>query len=576
MASKATTLQPIKKGDFTVTPFTVHKEYTVTRDELTNRGYSLKHCVYRRGPLPVSSSNTAFTLAPTSSDGSYDAINWRSLRHLYYREPLEEGYDTFEGYDLNRIEKNLYLTASVISTPYFERGESIKPGSVRLYYNANSYYEDDGNGNLKYTVSRDTVSNNNLITYWSFDDLFEHTKTGYKNNLYINKKPTSNTHIPTYESTYRNVNLKKGADIYLWVGNTHIVDVNIGGGSIEFNGNSLVHTPQYEEINFDFTKDFTVSFHIKCPPSQSNTDSDRNYIISKNGVLRQLHYGIVETYQKNTLVKRRTVSASIDNVDTGIFPYEFSIYNQTSPYNGKVVFRRSDGINTLFLTSSIKVNDNQYHHICVTKSGSNVTFFYDSNYNLSVNNYVTRKDISGEVYNENDLIFGAKNLNNRCQISASIDDVRIYDVAATSLQTYYLGGYYNSPQNALQTNIVGNVFYKQGLIVLTKSHDYAFDKTFLKTYNWKLTYKNTLTIYENEVLCRIKRDELNFTLNPTARQSVRSENLLTEFITGSLTPYITTIGLYTPNLDLVAVGKLSRPLKKRDDVTMNIIVRWDY
>jgi hypothetical protein len=47
-------------------------------------------------------------------------------------------------------------------------------------------------------------------------------------------------------------------------------------------------------------------------------------------------------------------------------------------------------------------------------------------------------------------------------------------------------------------------------------------------------------------------------------------------ISGSLTPYITTVGLYNDTGDLVAIGKLARPLQKRSDIDTNILIRWDF
>jgi hypothetical protein len=43
-----------------------------------------------------------------------------------------------------------------------------------------------------------------------------------------------------------------------------------------------------------------------------------------------------------------------------------------------------------------------------------------------------------------------------------------------------------------------------------------------------------------------------------------------------LSPYITTIGLYNMRGELLLVGKLNQPLKTRDDVTININLKWDY
>ena len=46
--------------------------------------------------------------------------------------------------------------------------------------------------------------------------------------------------------------------------------------------------------------------------------------------------------------------------------------------------------------------------------------------------------------------------------------------------------------------------------------------------------------------------------------------------TGSfLSPFITTIGLYDDNCDLVAVAKLPQPIKSEPDIPVNFIIRFD-
>jgi hypothetical protein len=42
-----------------------------------------------------------------------------------------------------------------------------------------------------------------------------------------------------------------------------------------------------------------------------------------------------------------------------------------------------------------------------------------------------------------------------------------------------------------------------------------------------------------------------------------------------LTPFITTIGLYDDNCDLVAVAKLPQPIKSEPDIPVNFIIRFD-
>ena len=48
------------------------------------------------------------------------------------------------------------------------------------------------------------------------------------------------------------------------------------------------------------------------------------------------------------------------------------------------------------------------------------------------------------------------------------------------------------------------------------------------------------------------------------------------FVSGStFAPYITTIGLYNNFGELLAIAKLAQPIKKRNDVDMNFLIRLD-
>jgi hypothetical protein len=171
---------------------------------------------------------------------------------------------------------------------------------------------------------------------------------------------------------------------------------------------------------------------------------------------------------------------------------------------------------------------------------------------------------------------------------------------------------------------IGNVFYNQGLIVLTR------DSAFKLQNDWTLDYKSTQTIYEHEYLLIANEDEFNVSQNPSAIVNVGKEtqryitsdgktmsvvtnpgvsyikkktilengNILDYGYTGSignlkagfehydlsgsmdstgsfLAPFITTIGLYDDNCDLVAVAKLPQPIKSEPDIPVNFIIRFD-
>ena len=75
---------------------------------------------------------------------------------------------------------------------------------------------------------------------------------------------------------------------------------------------------------------------------------------------------------------------------------------------------------------------------------------------------------------------------------------------------------------------------------------------------YKVQFQGSHMIFEHEYQCTIDEHEFNDTLNITARkiQSTNSTELA-DFTTGSLfKPYITTVGLYDENNELLVVGKL--------------------
>jgi hypothetical protein len=68
------------------------------------------------------------------------------------------------------------------------------------------------------------------------------------------------------------------------------------------------------------------------------------------------------------------------------------------------------------------------------------------------------------------------------------------------------------------TNRIGNVFYNQGIVTITRgSQNYL-------TGSWELNYKSTQTIYENEYLLIVNEDEFNVSQNPSAVSVVNEEN----------------------------------------------------
>jgi hypothetical protein len=88
------------------------------------------------------------------------------------------------------------------------------------------------------------------------------------------------------------------------------------------------------------------------------------------------------------------------------------------------------------------------------------------------------------------------------------------------------------------------------------------------------TFNSTLTIYEHTVVCKIEPSEYNYTLNPTTISG--STQTYNNYISsGSANPYITSIGLYNAQNELLATAKLSGPLTRTKYTDQTFIIKFD-
>jgi hypothetical protein len=177
----------------------------------------------------------------------------------------------------------------------------------------------------------------------------------------------------------------------------------------------------------------------------------------------------------------------------------------------------------------------------------------------------------------------------------------------TGSVTYTDDGFSNLIDSA--SNVKGNIFYDRGFVIATK--DIQSGSSFT---DYSLQYRSTRTIYENEIFISVLESEFNVSTNPTAlvgetydTESVnytyknydgstgvttinyynlnyaRINPLFWEYDfsasndpTGSyLAPYITTIGLYDNEMNMIAVAKLPQPIKSLPDYPLTFIIRFD-
>lgn len=135
---------------------------------------------------------------------------------------------------------------------------------------------------------------------------------------------------------------------------------------------------------------------------------------------------------------------------------------------------------------------------------------------------------------------------------------------------YGAGAYGAIPSEGLPGTIIGQIFYSHGIAVFTTSSltqmGSEISSSTSQLEDFKVGFTSSITIYEHQYKCIINENEFGFSQNPSIiSQSLDATGSLNDvyydFATGSVfDPYITTVGLYTNDTELVAVGKLSYPV----------------
>ena len=115
------------------------------------------------------------------------------------------------------------------------------------------------------------------------------------------------------------------------------------------------------------------------------------------------------------------------------------------------------------------------------------------------------------------------------------------------------------------STLKGNVFYDQGIVVTTDG----------STTISSVAYSGSYTIYQSQYKCTAGPDEFNLSMNPSLLDGSLTNYNLDIVDSAEFMPFVTTIGLYNENQDLVAVAKLSNPVQLNPYCDTNFIVRID-
>jgi hypothetical protein len=91
-----------------------------------------------------------------------------------------------------------------------------------------------------------------------------------------------------------------------------------------------------------------------------------------------------------------------------------------------------------------------------------------------------------------------------------------------------------------------------------------------------MTFQNNTNINSTLVFCRATADEFNYSSNPTFTDDNGNIVVIDDPTTERTFSYVTSVGLYDANDNLLAVAKMSRPLEMNDEKDITFRVRLDF
>ena len=545
----------IDTTDVQINPFQSYKTWTVYSGSLTSSILPLRGVYTDVNFLPALGSSLTFNDA-ANIDGSLQSITYFSINHLYYKYK-NQPYNTFGPTNLNRTKKYLFQSASILSIPQIKIGEGIKPRSFTFTGSAVSLASDTY-GNVYDTVYDTSNYGNYYIS-------------ALVNTIQSRAAATGSTTVvesvsclEAFLNSINQIDSSSYDDSFSFVsGYTYYEGFNeyFDTTRIQYESQGVIYEPGVKTSNgsqaaIGYAAKFSGAGYIK-DSLPGYYDRDHDYAIS------------FFVSSSNTGTSNGLLIAKASSSLQPTYPFKIELSGSK-----QIVFSAAGS--TEFktqITSSIFVSSSWNHIVC-QKSGSwlqmyvNGTLHSSTSNNLLVNTF-SPFTASARIDNTSDLYIGGFN-SQSSNVNAYIDEVRIFNKSLTSANISSLNNRIEGG-TLLQTNVVGTVFDKQGLVVIS-SPDYRYHNVL--TTPFTSSYKSTVTIHELNVVTRMDSGDFNMSTNLTLTRDDDSTYL--PFVSSStFAPYITTIGLYDSSGQLLAIGKLAQPIRKRNDVDMNFLIRID-
>lgn len=568
-------LKRLEGSDVKYTSHEVYKTWLIGNDNYTDYGISFIYGNY---------TSSIFSETDPQVSDIYQRNVFNSLHKLYYKH---FNTDPHGSYGLNnpheyRVHQG-YIEA--LSIPSKIIGERIKPGSIQLAFSQlltdGVTAVDDGFGNIVvvnsgliqptfiygYTTSS-YLSNEVPLADQSSDGLVCGFISSYTMWEYIHKPTQRSFQLPLIGSANLKAicyNAHATSSLY-WYPIAFESDYDLGESQrrtfIQITDRALDHGDSMisnvdDKHLLNFENDFTLQLTINV--RQAMLDYLTGELVQEPvGLITKNFYIPHISYNNQTGFDELSINSF--NKKSPTYPYELLL----NPSDKSLTFKASDGQrHTVINSSANAITTDEYDSIIVTKSGSLVSIYIDGVLETS-GQYIS----TGDTSNDSDLLIGGHYM----QVAMPTYDISSFRCYNRCLSANEIASIANDSIN--NTAVIGNVIYNHGIITLTHP---LYRDAFNPTNTWQLQYKSTKTINELEVNCTVSDADLNVTQNDSIRLfDTGSIGRVKDIATGSyFRPYITTVGCYNDEGDLLMVGKMAQPIPKPYNMDTTFILKLD-
>ena len=337
---------------------------------------------------------------------------------------------------------------------------------------------------------------------------------------------------------------------------------------------------------------------VRKEPLILEMDDKKRYILSKSTTKTEIPPVVTTPAGKGSAVVNTNTEGNAQTIDIDAeIQFPFEIYMSGS----ELFFDRYDGeqkqsVKCLATASTGETHEIPFHVLC--QSSASVMELYLDGHLKDSKQDLTKKS----TQNRANLYIGAKGkrsslVNNYMYTdqfyNGELSMINIYDRSFNATASNGAHPIKLISESVNGSPYIGNLFYQNGFAVITHPKyqqilgslpvgDFVIGESFTVDSESEfgidvLQFQGSHLIYEHEYQCTVDEHEFNDTLNISARQIPSSKNYeVAGFTTGSLfKPYVTTIGLYNDNGELLVVGKLGQPIRTSNETDTTFIVRWD-